>query len=280
MSAVGRLGRFGLSSYFTLLVAVPVRAAGRARDLRLQRQLPSRRCRWAGFTTKWFHDGLLQHRPHRRRFERSAVIAILDGLAATPLGTMAAVALAGRRLFLRPVCDHADPAAAGRALHRARDRHGDPAARSSATSVAERRAGRPHRDLAALLAAGDPAAAAHAGRLDRRGRPRPGREPPARPSCWSRCRCWRRRWLSSVIIAFTISLRRVRDRLVHRASRLPHLPGVPVLGDPHAVARAAGDRDRRDRGGAVDGAGALGRDRPAVGRPAAGVGVESPRWLT
>jgi ABC-type spermidine/putrescine transport system, permease component II len=57
---------------------------------------------WAGFTTKWFHTAFA-NTDLTSALRRSAMIGILDGLAATALGTMAAVALARRHLFLRPL---------------------------------------------------------------------------------------------------------------------------------------------------------------------------------
>ena len=57
---------------------------------------------WAGFTTKWFHTAFA-NTDLTSALRRSAMIGLLDGLAATALGTMAAVALARRRLFLRPL---------------------------------------------------------------------------------------------------------------------------------------------------------------------------------
>ena len=100
-SAVGRLGRFGLSSYFTLLVLflyapLVVLVVFSFEDSYIQ-ALP-----WAGFTTKWFHTAFA-NTDLTSALRRSAMIGLLDGLAATALGTMAAVALARRRLFLRPL---------------------------------------------------------------------------------------------------------------------------------------------------------------------------------
>ena len=56
----------------------------------------------AGFTTKWFHTAFA-NTDLTSALRRSAMIGLLDGLAATALGAMAAVALARRRLFLRPL---------------------------------------------------------------------------------------------------------------------------------------------------------------------------------
>ena len=100
-SAVGRLGRFGLSSYFTLLVLflyapLVVLVVFSFEDSYIQ-ALP-----WSGFTTKWFHTAFA-NTDLTSALRRSAMIGLLDGLAATALGTMAAVALARRRLFLRPL---------------------------------------------------------------------------------------------------------------------------------------------------------------------------------
>ena len=100
-SAVGRLGRIGLSSYFTLLVLflyapLVVLVVFAFEDSYIQ-ALP-----WAGFTTKWFHTAFA-NTDLTSALRRSAMIGLLDGLAATALGTMAAVALARRHLFLRPL---------------------------------------------------------------------------------------------------------------------------------------------------------------------------------
>jgi spermidine/putrescine transport system permease protein len=101
MTVVGRLGRIGFTSYFTLLVLflyapLVVLVVFAFEDSYIQ-ALP-----WAGFTTKWFHTAFANS-DLTSALRRSAMIGLLDGLAATALGTMAAVALARRRLFLRPL---------------------------------------------------------------------------------------------------------------------------------------------------------------------------------
>ena len=87
-SAVGRLGRFGLSSYFTLLVLflyapLVVLVVFSFNDSYIQ-ALPL-----SGFTTKWFHAAFA-NTDLTSALRRSAMIGLLDGLAATALGTMAA----------------------------------------------------------------------------------------------------------------------------------------------------------------------------------------------
>lgn len=101
MTGVGRLGRTILSGYFLLLVVflyVPlvVLVIFAFNDNPIQ-TLPL-----SGFTTKWFHQAL-SNGDLTGAIERSAWIAALNGLAATFLGTLAALGLAGRRLRLRPL---------------------------------------------------------------------------------------------------------------------------------------------------------------------------------
>ena len=138
---------------------------------------------WAGFTTNWYHTAFANS-DLTSALRRSAMIGLLDGLAATALAPWRRVALARRHLFLRPLWTTLMMLplvvpyvvlAIGMliVLHQLGYQSS-----LSAVLVGARR------DLAALLAAGDPAAAAHARPLDRRGRPRPGRRTPARPSCW------------------------------------------------------------------------------------------------
>lgn len=99
MNPVGRLGRALLSSYFVLLcvllyaplVVLLVFAFNDS-------TVPSFPIE--GFTTKWFEaaftdESLIQS------LVRSAGIAVVNGLAATLLGVMAAIGLASRRLPLR-----------------------------------------------------------------------------------------------------------------------------------------------------------------------------------
>jgi spermidine/putrescine transport system permease protein len=99
MSPVGRLGRTLLSSYFGLLVAflyapLVVLLLFAFNDS----TVPS--FPMSGFTTKWFEsaftDGSLID-----ALIRSAGIGVVNGLAATLLGVMAAIGLASRELPLR-----------------------------------------------------------------------------------------------------------------------------------------------------------------------------------
>jgi spermidine/putrescine transport system permease protein len=57
---------------------------------------------WSGFTTKWFHDAFA-NADLTGALKRSAWLALLNGLAATLLGVFAAIAVTGRKLFLRSV---------------------------------------------------------------------------------------------------------------------------------------------------------------------------------
>ena len=276
-SAVGRLGRFGLSSYFTLLVLflyapLVVLVVFSFEDSYIQ-ALP-----WAGFTTKWFHTAFANS-DLTSALRRSAMIGLLDGLAATALGTMAAVALARRHLFLRPLWTTLlllplvvpyIVLAIGMVivLHQLGYQSS-----LSAVLVGHIAISLPYSLLVVLPRLRTLDASIVEAARDLGANPSKAFMLVTLAAAGAGAGCERDHRLHDL-------LRRVRDRLVHRASRLPHLPGVPVLGDTHAFARAPGDRDRRDRGGAVDGAGALGRDRPAVGRQAAGVSVESQRWPT
>ncbi|MGN6378565.1 MAG: ABC transporter permease [Gaiellales bacterium] len=101
MTAAGRLARIVLGGYFTLLVIflyVPlvVLVIFAFNDNAIQ-TLPL-----SGFTTKWFHQAF-SNTALTGSVQRSVVIGILNGICATILGLLAAVALAGKRLFLRPV---------------------------------------------------------------------------------------------------------------------------------------------------------------------------------
>jgi spermidine/putrescine transport system permease protein len=101
MTGVGRLGRTLLTSYVSLLVVflyapLVVLVIFAFNDNPIQ-TLPL-----SGFTTKWFHQAL-SNGDLTGAVERSAWIAALNGLAATFLGTLASLGLAGRRLRLRPL---------------------------------------------------------------------------------------------------------------------------------------------------------------------------------
>jgi spermidine/putrescine transport system permease protein len=99
--AAGRASRFALSGYFVAmliflyvpLVVLVVFAFNNA-------TIPS--LPWSGFTTKWFHDAFA-NADLTGALKRSAWLALLNGLAATLLGVFAAIAVTGRKLFLRSV---------------------------------------------------------------------------------------------------------------------------------------------------------------------------------
>jgi spermidine/putrescine transport system permease protein len=101
MSGAGRLGRALLSSYFALLVVflyaplvvllVFAFNSGNIPTLPIK-----------SFSTKWFSTAF-SDTPLIQALIRSALIAVINGLAATLLGTMAAVSLARRRLPLRGI---------------------------------------------------------------------------------------------------------------------------------------------------------------------------------
>ena len=101
MIAVSRLGRAVLSSYFVLLVtflyAPLIVLVIFAFNSSMIPTLPL-----TGFTTHWlraaFSNGELTS-----ALQRSAEIALENGLAATALGVLAAVGLAARRVALRPL---------------------------------------------------------------------------------------------------------------------------------------------------------------------------------
>ena len=99
MNAVGRLGRTLLSGYFGLLVlflyAPLVVLLIFAFNDDTTMAFPIR-----GLTTKWFEAGLTDHNLISAMV-RSATIAVVDGLASTLLGVMAAIGLASRDLPLR-----------------------------------------------------------------------------------------------------------------------------------------------------------------------------------
>lgn len=99
MSDVGRTGKTLLSSYFGLLVlflyaplAVLLVFAFNGGTIP---SLPIK-----SFSTKWFRAAF-SDTPLIQALIRSAWIAVVNGLAATLLGTMAAVSLARKRLMLR-----------------------------------------------------------------------------------------------------------------------------------------------------------------------------------
>jgi spermidine/putrescine transport system permease protein len=99
MSPVGRLGRALLSSYFGLLVAflyapLAVLLLFAFNDSTVP-AFPM-----SGFTTKWFETAFTDT-SLIDSLVRSAAIAVVNGLAATMLGVMAAIGLASRELPLR-----------------------------------------------------------------------------------------------------------------------------------------------------------------------------------
>jgi spermidine/putrescine transport system permease protein len=99
MSVVGRAGRVMLTSYFALLVIflyapLAVLLLFAFNDSTVM-AFPIN-----GFTTKWFHNGLTDG-DLTSALIRSAFIAVINGLASTLLGVMAAVGFVGRRLPLR-----------------------------------------------------------------------------------------------------------------------------------------------------------------------------------
>jgi spermidine/putrescine transport system permease protein len=99
VNAVGRIGRSVLGGYFGLLVvflyAPLVVLVIFAFNNDTTMAFPIR-----GLTTKWFHAGLTDHNLIDAMV-RSAVIAVIDGLASTLLGVMGAIGLASRDLPLR-----------------------------------------------------------------------------------------------------------------------------------------------------------------------------------
>jgi spermidine/putrescine transport system permease protein len=101
MSTVGRLGKALLSSYFALLVlflyAPLVVLVVFAFNSGTIPSLPIK-----SFSTKWF-SAAFSDTTLTSALTRSALIAAVNGLAATLLGTMAAVSLARKRLPLRGV---------------------------------------------------------------------------------------------------------------------------------------------------------------------------------
>ncbi len=96
---VGRLGRTLLGGYFGLMVVflyIPlVVLVVFAFDDSFIQTLPL-----SGFTTRWFHDAF-SNTDLTGALRRSAWLALLNGVGATFLGVLAAVALAARRLPLR-----------------------------------------------------------------------------------------------------------------------------------------------------------------------------------
>jgi spermidine/putrescine transport system permease protein len=100
-AAVGRLGKVVLGSYFGLMVVflyVPlvVLVIFAFNDAFIP-TLPL-----SGFTTKWFHAAF-SNTDLTGALKRSAWLALLNGVAASILGVLAALAVTGRRLFLRSV---------------------------------------------------------------------------------------------------------------------------------------------------------------------------------
>ena len=99
MSVLGRFGRTVLSGYFGLLIVflyapLIVLVIFAFNDDTVM-AFPIK-----GFTTKWFDQGL-SDRSLIDAMVRSALIAAVNGLAATLLGVLAAIGLAGRQLPLR-----------------------------------------------------------------------------------------------------------------------------------------------------------------------------------
>ncbi len=100
-AAVGRLGKVILGGYFGLmilflyvpLVVLVIFAFNNA-------YIPA--LPLSGFTTRWFHAAF-SNTDLTGALERSAWLAVLNGLAASVLGVAAAIAMTGRRLFLRSV---------------------------------------------------------------------------------------------------------------------------------------------------------------------------------
>jgi spermidine/putrescine transport system permease protein len=99
MSVVGRLGRTLLSSYFGLLVVflyaplVVLLIFAFNNDTTMAFPIK-------GFSTKWFEAGFTDTNLIDAMI-RSATIAVINGLAATLLGVLAALGLAARRLPMR-----------------------------------------------------------------------------------------------------------------------------------------------------------------------------------
>jgi spermidine/putrescine transport system permease protein len=99
MSVLGRVGRTVLSGYFGLLIVflyapLVVLVIFAFNDDTVM-AFPIK-----GFTTKWFDQGL-SDKSLIDAMVRSALIAAVNGLAATLLGVLAAIGLAGRQLPLR-----------------------------------------------------------------------------------------------------------------------------------------------------------------------------------
>jgi spermidine/putrescine transport system permease protein len=100
-AAVGRLGRTLLGSYFGLMVVflytpLVVLVVFAFNDSFVQ-TFPLQ-----GFTTRWFHAAF-SNTDLTGALRRSAWLALLNGVAATFLGVLAALALSARRLPLRPL---------------------------------------------------------------------------------------------------------------------------------------------------------------------------------
>ena len=100
-AAAGRAGKVVLGSYFGLMVVflyVPlvVLVVFAFNDAFIP-ALPL-----SGFTTRWFHAAFA-NTDLTGALKRSAWLALLNGVAASLLGLLAAIAVTGRRLFLRSV---------------------------------------------------------------------------------------------------------------------------------------------------------------------------------
>ena len=100
-AAAGRLGKVILGGYFWLMVVflyVPlvVLVIFAFNDAYIP-ALPL-----SGFTTRWFHAAF-SNSDLTGALKRSAWLALLNGVAASLLGLLAALAVTGRRLFLRSV---------------------------------------------------------------------------------------------------------------------------------------------------------------------------------
>ena len=250
--AAGRVGKVLLSGYFVFMVIflyVPlvVLVVFAFNDAYIP-SLP-----FSGFTTKWF-SAAFDNIDLTGALKRSAWLALVNGLAATFLGVFAALALTGRKLYLRsvwttllllPLVVPYIVLAIGMVivLHQLGYQASltavlaghivislpyailviVPRLRTLDESVVEAA-----RDLGADQARGVHSrhpAAAHSG-----------------------AGCERLDLLHDLV-------RRVRDRVVSGASGLAHLSRVPVLRHPHPRAPAAGDRAGSDRDRVLAGAG-------------------------
>ncbi len=99
--AAGRVGKVLLSGYFVFMVIFLYIPLGGAGGVRVQRRvIPS--LPFSGFTTQWF-SAAFDNIDLTGALKRSAWLALVNGLAATFLGVFAALALTGRKLYLRSV---------------------------------------------------------------------------------------------------------------------------------------------------------------------------------